>query len=556
MPKNSVQLYATLRNDYVEALVDFSLARATTTLLKQGRIVGIATPIRHKAFISDDASDIFDHYLKLSFRSGNKSKDLEIWAQTTCYKGNDTGFPEPNKTYEIRETLVEALTLRRHLLQSKDSFRILHFTFGPSDYTYGWFKDAKKNSFDLSLYSADIEASYDPTIDLIKVLEGAASQEVVYSLLEKEISKVSRLGKFISAFSDKLCEWFSGEMERCKMADLQAELLNAEAARDDVSKTAIQDSKSGGENIKGRTLKAIASGTNEDPLIAATLARVFEGNPFIKKALSVIAEWNAWTKEIRDKASKYEDLRSLLAYLWNNEGEDMLVIRRILARSYSSDAVMYPADVNIRGITEHTFYNKHLSAELENKIVAYLLKKYEQDGVTSPREILDRLASKNSITLIKDALRHDTKNGATIKPSFYYIEEALKPNYAFKSFQEANLPKPLGYHSSFSTASVQPYDNLKVVIDKHSKPKAIIKVKYFRQQEFPRRAKEESYVGITTKYTLEKNKFTPRYTLPLVMFVDMDEKLVPPEFAIRRLVAYGWNVFFKVDQLKKFLAHQ
>lgn len=37
------------------------------------------------------------------------------------------------------------------------------------------------------------------------------------------------------------------------------------------------------------------------------------------------------------------------------------------------------------------------------------------------------------------------------------------------------------------------------------------------------------------------------------MFIDMAEGYTPPEFALRRLVNYGWIPFFQLDKLKLFL---
>ncbi len=154
----SIQLHATLRNEYVEIFVDFAIRKALEMLKEKGVIKEVVLPERHKIFKAIDASDVFDHFFKIKFSSGG---EVEYWGQTTCYKGNDLGIPEANKTYEIRETLIEALTLRRHLLAEDKKFRTFHFTFGPSDYTYGWFAGAKENTFDWSFYSTDLASNQD-----------------------------------------------------------------------------------------------------------------------------------------------------------------------------------------------------------------------------------------------------------------------------------------------------------------------------------------------------------------------------------------------------------
>src|SRR4051812_2194398 len=106
----SVQLHAALRNEYVEMLVDFCLRKSLKTLEGKKLIVAAVFPERHKEFKAVDASDVFDHFFKIKFVASGE--EVAFWGQTTCYKGNELGVAEPNKTYEIRETLVEALTLR------------------------------------------------------------------------------------------------------------------------------------------------------------------------------------------------------------------------------------------------------------------------------------------------------------------------------------------------------------------------------------------------------------------------------------------------------------
>lgn len=83
---------------------------------------------------------------------------------------------------------------------------------------------------------------------------------------------------------------------------------------------------------------------------------------------------------------------------------------------------------------------------------------------------------------------------------------------------------------------------------------AIVKGKFFRQPEFPRRVKEESYVGLTAKYDLIDNTFVEKYpNLPFIIFIDMAQNYTPPAFAIRRLINYGWIPFFQLDKLMAYL---
>ncbi len=148
------QRLATERNEQAEKLIDFILQSFIARLHQEGYIASTELPIRQKPFVRDDCRDVFDHFVELEMArpfSGIQGR-FQLWAQTTCYKGNELGRAESDKTYEIRETLVEALGLRRWLREEAISFRTIHFTIGPVSYTYGWFKPAKDHAFDLSLY--------------------------------------------------------------------------------------------------------------------------------------------------------------------------------------------------------------------------------------------------------------------------------------------------------------------------------------------------------------------------------------------------------------------
>lgn len=548
-----VQQHAALRNDYVEMLVDFALKMALANLAETEVIEEAVFPERHKEFKAIDASDVFDHYFKIKF-TGSK-EELEVWAQTTCYKGNELGVAEANKTYEIRETLIEALTLRRHLLNKDEPFRIAHFTFGPSAYTYGWFEAAKSNSFDWSMYSSDVVKDYDIFPDLFSALNGAKSElEVSERLSQIFRGDPTSLQKFLVKFVDLIAVWLTDLPSRNPMADKQAEVLNGEykAIETDLPNI-IGSSKRGGENIKGRVVEAIAAGGATDPLVASTLRRIYDGNGFISAAIEALHDWPAWTAKVDGSVDDVLPLEAAVDTLWNLEG-NFYITRRLLVRLFSAENVHYPADLNIAGVTEHTLYKVLYAPEINAQIVQYLVSKYKESGITESRALKSAITSDRARRITVDSLKHDTSNGTNLKPSFYYVEEALKGDYHLTSFEGAGLPLPVGYQTHFSdTAVVQPYGNLKVVVNKKGKPVAIIKAKYFRKQEFPRRAKEEAYVGLTAKYDLVVDEFNARYKLPFIMFVDMDEKLTPPEFALVRLATTGWLPIFHITELRSLL---
>lgn len=534
--------------------MDFVLRKSIEQLAAEGVIERAVLPQRHAEFKAIDASDVFDHCFKIRF--SNSKNEVEVWGQTTCYKGNELGVPEANKTYEIRETLIEALTLRRHLIQKGGEFRVVHFTFGPSAYTYGWFEGAKANAFDWSVYSSDIVPDYDIFPDLITLLTGSNSEADAYERLEKCLTgPVSQLKEFVEKFIGHVAEWLSKIPEKNTFADKQAGLLNGEYFAIKSQLPAIlQASKNGGESIKGKVLEVIASGTSSDSHVAATLERIYQGNGFISKALEALKNWGKWEKDVLAQVDDALPLNDAINLLWNIGEGDFYITRRLLVRLFSAEGVHYPADLNIRGVTEHTLYTVKYPEEQNAQIIRYLSDKYTAAGIKSTTELKKLLLAPRVKQIVVDALKHDTSNGTNLKPSFYYLEEALKDDFDFVSFEEANLPLPVGYQINFAGgATVQPYGNLKVVVDKKGLPKAIIKAKYFRKQEFPRRVKEEAYVGLTTKYELNAKEFSTRYKLPFIMFVDMDTNLVPPEFAVVRLTTTGWLPFFKVEEIRKFL---
>ena len=117
MPSHmTAQKLATKRNALAEMLIDYILQCFAEEMLENGSITDIRYPEQQKAFIRDDCSDVYDHYIELplSSRLDKSERVLQIWGQTTCYKGNATGKPESNKTYEIRDFLNGILLITQY----------------------------------------------------------------------------------------------------------------------------------------------------------------------------------------------------------------------------------------------------------------------------------------------------------------------------------------------------------------------------------------------------------------------------------------------------------
>lgn len=559
MPSHmGVQRFATERNAQAEVLVDFILERFALLLHQHNYIRTVETPTRQESFVRDDCSDVFDHFLQfeLADSTSELSGRIQIWGQTTCYKGNELGRAESNKTYEIRETLVEALGLRRWLLQEEVSFRTIHFTIGPANYTYGWFKSAKENAFDLSLYpdnSIDTESLF---AELSELFSGITVEYEIYRRLEQGVEESgSQISQYFRTTLQQLFEWAQNGFPSSVMANAQANLLTR--IREDQSLStgrALYSAHKGGENIKGRIQELLAGAETNDAVLVRTLRHLNVKNPFLPIALEAELDWESWSHRAFAISSGITQLSDYVRYLWNRRDDARLISRRLLLRIHSDEAIRYIQDVNIPGLTEHNLYNGSHSTSQVNSIVDLVVERCRSQGLATPIELHNRLTSDRGLQLLRASRRFEALNGTNLKPSFYYIEECLSAEFDIVTFRQTSLPLPIAYHASFSETGAEPYENMKVVQKKDTRqPIAILKAKFFRRQEFPRRTKEEAYVGFTSKYALQRGVFVARYpNLPLVMFVDMAD-IEPPDYAVRRLSTAGWEVFFSVEDLLDFL---
>lgn len=573
MAHMGVQRYATNRNQQAEILVDFALQKWTDALCDAGYIIASPEPVRQEHFERDDCSDIFDHYLVLDlatpvgdFRAGTQ---LQIWGQTTTYKGNARGQPEPNKTYEIRETLVEALGLRRWLRAEGQRFRTLHFTVGSEDYTYSWFKSAKKNAFDVSLYPDSAINMEQVFGRLLTLFDGVSFEYEYYERLEGEVeSPGSEIGQLIVNFKDRLYEWFTGGAPACPVGDLQADLLTSlRQAQAEAVTRAIRASHNPGANIKKRANKLLTEGemSKSDPAMVQTLKKLLSNNPFLRVALEAEENWPAWAWGHLAVPAEIDSLSEYVSYLWCSGAETRLVARRLLLRIHTEESVHYIQDTGIPGLTEHNLYGGDHGRTQVQAVTSQIVSDLRRAGITSPQQLYAKLASRQGQQLLTAARIFEAKNGTNIRPSFDYITEALSGDFIVTPMSRVTgAPKPVAYHDEFGMATVKPYQNLKAVLRRNNRRLlAILKAKSFRGPEFARRVKEEAYVGITTKFTYESNSagtigepghFRERYVgIPLIMFVDMEEDLDPPTYAVRRLVTAGWQAFFSVDSLISYL---
>jgi hypothetical protein len=542
------QTFATARNAQVEFFVHFILEEFFTDLEKKGELKDIKLASQ-KAYVSEIASDVWDHFVSAKQSNG---RELEIWCQTTCYKGNGTGTPEPNKTYEVRETLVEGLSIRQYFERDpKKDCRSVHFTVGDSRYTYQWFLDLKAACYDKSIYIG--KPKYDIFEDIASSLSGALTEQSKTASLRKIADGNTELGMHIRQAMKDLRDWWErSNHAESALANAQWKLIEAEYHR--ASGEWPDLSKIRGQDIKGRTNAAIFAEEMDvsDPLIPRTAARIFSKNPFLSSAITILSSWDSFCDTVANSIPNSNQLDEFLVELWGYPWPQRLVIRRLLVRIHSTDSLAYVQDRDVEGITEHKLYSGDHSANQVQEICHKIHSNLLIGGISTADNLLKAIKSRGK-QLLNRARWFESKNGTELKPSFNYVELALEhAGFRVVPPSAARL-RAIGYHGQISSETVRPYTNLKAIKDGSGKTICLIKAKFFREQEFPRRCKEEAFVGLTLKHRYETGKFQNGINVPLIMFLDMASDCMPPQHAVKRLISFGWHAVFSTDELITFL---
>ena len=543
-----VQKFATERNSQVEFFVHFILEEFFADLEKKGQLKDVKLTSQ-KPYASEIASDVWDHFVSAKQSNG---RELEIWCQTTCYKGNGTGTPEPNKTYEVRETLVEGLSIRQYFKSNpKKDCRSIHFTVGDSRYTYQWFLDLKAAAYDKSIYIG--KPKYDIFEDIASSLIGALTEQNKTASLRKIAGGNTELGTHIKQATKELKDWWENAKHgESALANAQWQLIEAEYQR--ASGKWPELSKIRGQDIKGRTNTAIFAEEMDvsDPLIPKTAAKLLSRNPFLSSAITVLGSWDSFCKTLGNAIPTSRRLDDFLVELWGYPLPERLVIRRLLVRIHSTESVAYVQDRDVEGVTEHNIYSGDHSASQVRKICEQIQSNLLGEHIRTPDDLLKAIKSRGK-QLLNQARWFEAKNGTELKPSFDYVELALEhAGFRVVTPSAAGL-RAIGYHGEISSETVRPYTNLKAVKNASGKIVCFIKAKFFRAQEFPRRCKEEAFVGLTLKYRYAAGKFQNRINVPLIMFLDMASDCSPPSHAVKRLISFGWHAVFSTDDLIAFL---
>lgn len=285
-----------------------------------------------------------------------------------------------------------------------------------------------------------------------------------------------------------------------------------------------------------------------DHLIVEATSRILSKNPFLQSSIRITSNWAKFCADIRGAARKTADIRSFLEYLWCSPLPERLVIRRLLLHVHTDESVAYVQDRDIVGVSEHNIYGGVHSQNQTSEICLQILNSLLSAGVTGTDALVERICT-NGRRLIGQARWFESKNGTELKPSFAYVQLFLTDcGFRVVSPSEAGI-RAIGYHSEISSERVKPYTNLKVVTDSTGRVLCILKAKFFRINEFPRRCKEEAFVGLSLKYQLKGTTFSRRFDFPLIMYIDMAKDCLPPAYAIKRLMSFGWQVVFSTEQL-------
>lgn len=543
-----VQRFATTRNAQVELYIEFVLEQYCERLKLEGRICDYSVESQ-KHYVSDIASDIWDHYV--SFADKVTQKEIELWCQTTCYKGSKTGKPEPNKTYEVRETLVEAISFRERIIKASGEIRTIHFTVGPKKYAYDWFSPAKEYTFDLSVY---VDANKEDVFNLIdSAFTHAPTERQVKENFKKEMTNHTALGRITSNCIDNVFTWqIANQLAVQDYANLQYRLTESEYTNRKMEiETIHSKSKNAGLNIKKRCNDVVHGKKDTDKNIQKTVELLLDKKPFIKYAKQAIRDWDGFKKLISDIDQQSNDFRSFIRNLWAQPKYIRLLTRRLLLRIAADDSISYIQDVNIEGITEHNLYTGNHKGRTLDQIVLHV---EDINSNFTKENLSESLCSDKAKNILKSSIWFESRNGTTLTPSFDFIELQLKSRGFTVRPATSLVNKPIGYHSEFaSDSNVSSYTNLKVILDSTGVLLAYVKGKFFREQEFPRRCKEEAYVALTLKYALVDRKFIRRTNVPVIMFVDMQTDYTPPAYSLKRLAHFGWSPTFSIDEIVELI---
>lgn len=541
------QRIATARNSNSESMIRALLTIFGEELLAGGHLVASPVVESQVRWQSELNSDVWDHrFTGLDVDGGTWS----IWCQTTNYKGHARGRTESNKTYEVRETLTEALTIRA-TWPDLENHRTFHFTVGPADYTYGWFAPMKSQSFDLSLTLVISETDIFAQIDAL--LATSRTESLLLAEVYREIESRSPLGRALRSSIDAMLNWWIHEGHSSnKVADAQAQLIREAIPGPDAVDQVIEAGTPSG--FKSAVVESILAGQqlHDDPAIEEAVKQTLSAKPFLASAPQHVREWSAFCDQIEEITDSQGSVQSAILDLW--QAEDSRVresIRRVLIRLRPQDQVDYIQDVDVVGLSEHNLYGPRHS-EGQASAIAQIIESHLPPEVVNATDLITCIMKEGRQTL-REQIYFEARNGTHAAMSFRAVSQMLTSDgYVVKP--ASCLARPLvGYQRDLCSETVRPYTNFRVIKDRHEKDLAIIKVKHFSAREFDRRCKEEGFVGLSLSKRWVANRFVAGLKLPLIMFIDVDETANVSSVGVAKLMAMGWYVVIGYPALKKLV---
>ncbi|HCM0880727.1 TPA: hypothetical protein N2826_005031 [Vibrio parahaemolyticus] len=538
------QVGATKRNTQAELFVDYLLREYFGHVHERGLIRDLTITMQ-APYKNDIASDIWDH--KVCFHHVGLDKEVEIWCQTTCYKGHgDVKKKEPNKSYEVKETLVEAISLRKLMKQGNKLVRSVHFTVGDVNYTYAWFKSLKEKSFDLSLY---LDTENENIFSLLNSAIGSNKIEFkVKKALKNLIHDNSEVSNLIQYSTEFLEHWFVDlGLKPQPSADEQWDLVEKNLKNDNIPKF-IENSKNSGFNVKKQASTAIHNGYTDNHILEKTVENLLADKPALKRLVRVKNDWSNYCDNIQTLAATIPDVEQFVSTLWSNK-ELKEVNRRLLLRSHTKENIDYIQDLDVEGVTEHNLYTGAHKPHQIDHIVSIVVKNFASEGASTSDDIASLLTNSHSKNLVRQCLWFEARNGTSFIPSFKYITLKLQERGYNVKKPKSLTPKLIGYHADLTDETVKPYQNFMGIYDNSNNLLGLLKGKFFSVKEFPRRCKEEAFTGITIQNEFVDGRFAKRHEIPIIMFIDMEEDFEPPEFSLKRLAGFGWTIAFNEDEI-------
>ncbi|MCE5298632.1 MAG: hypothetical protein LLF84_06790 [Methanoregulaceae archaeon] len=539
-----------LRNERVERLVNFALYIAVGA---DGFIY------RRKSVGPEGFETEFDHIIKKA--------NITLYGQTTCYKERGTDGGEPNKTYEMRETLMEYLLvflqgLKENHLDFND-IRFFHVVVGDPTYSYSYFNDLRKIFYDLNVV-ANFEGGVQNFYDELEVLlpdSVMSDEDACYSILDRSYHSANpTLTKSaIVHISQKFNQYFSEKLPQGKIGIFR-EALNI-LAKSRLPEIAAHFYKNlAGAGIKEKYIRAAKDDASEDKRIEYVVKKIFTLRPFLPEAKKALrggsTGWNNYVNTLFDHIPENADLSLAIEILWNPKSPgEREISRRLLIKIpgiISESEILYPQDIPIKGVTEHNLYGGDFDSK-KIEIFQFIQKKFERAGIVTSKQLKESFV-KFGRSPIKDGFEYDLQNGTVIRPTLYYLDYVLTQNgFTILTSKQALGTTIKGFHVDLFEINAGSFNSIGV-IQKSNKSLALFKAKFFRPQEFDRRVKEEGFISFTSYFRIKEGKLILQFeTLPRIMFIDTVEGWKPDRIALEQLYLMGWDIFFDIDELIQYL---